>query len=178
MKIRGIIKNKKGDASSIITFLIIAFFLAIALLVALFGVSKMQEVIDTTVLNSSATAGNASAQIDTITTKTVDRAFAVIVGFLVIGMMVSAFMVRVHPIFLFIYIFVLAIAIFTAVPLANTYEDVMNTEVFSSIASNQTMMNWIMEHLVLVLVGAAALSMIVLFAKLRGGSPFGGTGDF
>lgn len=173
------INRKKGDASDIITFLVIVFFLAVSFLVVAFANNEISDVIKTTKLNSTNVSTSASDQIDTITTKTIQRSFVFIVAMLIIGMLISSFMVSVHPIFIFIYIFVLAVSIFSAVPLANTYEMLLNNALLSSIASQQTMMNWIMEKLVWVMLGVGALTMIVLFGKLRGNTGFsGGSSDF
>ena len=169
--------NKRGDASDIITFLIIIFFLAVSLLVAVFVNDILaNDVIRGTQLNSTTVATDAAAQIDTITTKTVQRTFVMILAFLIIGMMVSSFMIRVHPIFLFLYIFILGITIFTAVPLANTYQMLIENTTLATIANQQTMTNWIMEHIVAILLGVGALSMIVLFGKFKNSTP-GGSSD-
>lgn len=173
------LNRKKGDASDIITFLVIVFFLAISFLVVAFANGKISDMIKTTDLNSTSVATNAANQIDTITSATLHRTFVFIVSMLIIGIMVSSFMVDVHPIFLFIYIFILAVAIFVAVPLANTYERLLNVEALSSIAAQQTMTNWIMEHLVKIILGVGGLSMIILFGKLRSGKgSTGGMSDF
>ena len=164
---------KKGDASEIVTFLVIVFFLAVSFIVVIFANSKIQEVIDSSVLNVTDVAVDSSEQITLMTTKTVQRGFVAIVAFLILGIMVSSFMVNVHPVFLFVYIFILAVSIFVAVPLANTYQMLIGFDVLSDIASQQTMINWIMEHLVLVILGTGALSMIILFGKLRGQSAGG-----
>lgn len=162
-------RNKKGDVSDIITFMIIVFFLAVSFLVVAFANDQLKDAIEESALNDSNTAGNYTAAIDNITTNTVHRGFALIFGFIVIGMMVSSFMVRIHPIFLFMYIIFLAISIFTCIPLANSYEMLMESSAIAEVAAQQTMINWIMQHLVIITLAVGALSMIIAFAKLVGG---------
>lgn len=170
--------KRKGDASSIVTFLILVFFLAVSFVVVGFANEKIKEVVDTTVLNSTTVADDASTQLGNITSRTINYGFGAIIAFLIIGMMISSMMVKVHPVFLFIYIIVAAITIFVAVPLANSYQMIAENETLASVANQQTIITWIMQHLVLVLLGTAALSMIILFSKLGGNSGIGNGGDF
>jgi len=172
-------RGKKGDASDIVTFLIIVFFLGVSFLVVSFANNEFSNIIKETKLNSTPVASSVTDKLDTITSTTLQKTFVFIVAMLIIGMMISAFMVDVHPVFLFIYIFILAITLFITAPLSNTYESLMNVDTLNPIASQQTMTNWIMEHLVGIMLGVGALSMIILFGKLRGGPGLsGGSSDF
>ncbi len=78
-------------------------------------------------------------------------------------------MVRVHPVFLFIYIITLIVAIFVAMYLGNAYELVVSNGQLATIADNYAMMTWVMEHITLILLGVGALSMIIIFGKVGGG---------
>lgn len=159
-------RGKKGDATDITLFLIMIFFLAVSFIVVLFVNSKLQTVIGTTVLNQSDSATTIYSAFNTINTITVQRAFVVMFALFIIGIMVSAFMVRVHPAFIFIYIITLSFAIFIAVYLANTYQMIIETEQLATIASQQTMITYIMQHIIKILVGVGALSMIIVFSKI------------
>ncbi len=174
MKLRSI--NKKADPSDIILLAIMVFFLAISLVVALYANSKIKEVIDTTALNESAAYPSITSSFNTINTLTVQRGFVLFFGLLIITILVSSFMIKVHPIFIFIYIITLAIAIFVSVYLANVYETVVANTQLASIAANYVMMTWIMQNVVKILLGTGALSMIIIFSKIAGGggseSPF------
>jgi hypothetical protein len=157
--------NKRGDVTEIFTFLIILFFLAVAFLVVGFANNEIKNVIDEE-LSSTTTGNRSSEQLDNINTNSIQTGFVVIFGFVIIGMMISSFMVRIHPIFIFMYIIFLATAIFLAVPIANAYQLISEADVLEATAANQSMIVWVMEHLVLITLGVGALSMIVVFAKL------------
>ena len=167
MERKNLYKNKRGDVTDIITFLIIVFFLATSFLVVGFTNDKLKDVITDTDINDSIYSQSYTDAMDNITTNTLQNGFVAIFAFLIIGMMVSSFMVKIHPIFLFMYVIFLAIASFVAVPLANAYQMLMNAETIATVAGQQTTINWIMEHLVLITVGAGVISMIVTFAKLN-----------
>jgi len=163
------LKNKRGDVSDIITFMVIIFFLAIALLVTAFAVNEMKEVITGSDLNKTNVATSSTDHMDQMISTTIQYGYISIFAFLIIGMLISAFMVRIHPVFLFIYIIFLAISIFIGVPLANTYQKVSEVDALSAIASQQTLIEWTMQYMPFILLGVGALSMIVTFGKLIGG---------
>ena len=172
-------RGKKGDVNDYFVFLIILFFLAISFVVVAFTNDQLTRVIKDSALNDTSVANPTIVnQMDMISTKTIQRGFVAIFGFLVIGVMVSAFLIRIHPAFIFLYIIFLSISLFIAAPLANAYQKVIESSTLSTIASQQNMMNWIMQHIVVIMVGVGALSMIVTFAKVFGkGGGDQATGD-
>ncbi len=161
--------TKKGDPTDIVLFLVMIFFLAVSLVVALFANTKIKEVIDTTVLNETAAYSHIETSFSNVNDYVVQRGFVLIFAILIIGILVSSFLIRVHPIFIFIYIITLAVAIFVAVFLANTYEALVLTDEFAAFSANYAMITFIMQHIVKILIGVGALSMIIIFGKIGGG---------
>lgn len=157
--------NRKGDVTDIITLIIIVFFLAVGLVVAAFANDKIKNVIQDTVLNQTSASTTIVNSLDYITQTGIQRGFAFIFAFLLIGMMLSSFLVRVHPAWIFLYILFLGFAIIITVPLANTYQTIIESPALQEIAAQQTMITFIMQHSIKILIGAAALSWIILFAK-------------
>jgi hypothetical protein len=168
---RIILNNKKGDVTDIILLLVILFFLAVSMVVALFANSKIKNIIDTTVLNESAAYSSITYSFATVNELTVQRGFIIFFGILVIGILVSSFLIKVHPVFIFLYIITLSAAIFVSVYLANSYELIVSNPQFAAIAANYTMITWVMQHVVKILVAVGAMSMIIIFGKIFGGSP-------
>lgn len=159
-------KGKKGDVSDGIIFVVIIFFLAVSLVIVAFVNSKFSYIVKNTVLNESAAASDIAAGLDNMTDHSIQRAFVILFAFMIIGMMISSFMVRVHPVWIFLYILFLGIAVILAVPLANIYSEIVNNSVLNEVASKQTAITYVMQHSIQILIGAVALSMIVLFAKI------------
>lgn len=168
------IKIKKGDPTDIILFLVIIFFLAISMVVSLFVNSKIQNIIDNTTLNQSSAYSSITTSFDVINEYTVQRGFILMFGLLIVGMLVSSFMIKVHPIFMFIYIITLAFSIFISIYLANSYELIVSNGQLSILSDKYTMMTWVMQNIAKILLGVGALSMIIIFGKLFGG---GGSQD-
>lgn len=163
--------NKKGDVSDIITFIVIIFFLAVGLVVAAFANDKIKNIVEDTALNQSDSATTIVSSLNYITTTGVQRAFVFIFAFMIIGMMLSSFLVRVHPAWIFLYILFLGFAVIITVPLANTYQTLIESSALSEVAAQQTQITFIMQHSIKILIGAAILSWIILFAKpLEGGN--------
>lgn len=169
------IKGKKADATEIFLVLFMLVFLAISFLVVAFAMSKFKEVIESNAeLNSTSPAPSIINSLDRISITTIPNAFMFITAFFIIGMLASAFLIRIHPIFLFIYIIFTAVAIFTSVFLGNVYQDLTEVDALSEIAAEQEQTNWIMEHIVLITLAMGGLSMIVTFSKLLTPTTFGG----
>ena len=63
----------------------------------------------------------------------------------------------------------LAVTIFVSIFLANSYATLVENPLFVEIASNYEMMTWVMQHIVKILIGVGALSMIIIFGKIGGG---------
>ena len=161
--------RKKGDPTDITLLLIMLFFLAVSFVVVIFVNTKIQDVITETPLNDTSTSSSIVSAFENVNTYTVQRGFVLFFSLLVIAILASSFLIRVHPIFIFIYIFTLAFAIFIAVFLANTYEAVATNAAFASLTSSTTMITWIMQHIIEIMVAVGALSMIIIFGKVIGG---------
>jgi hypothetical protein len=90
-------------------------------------------------------------------------------------MMITSFMVRTHPIFLFLYIFFLAITILLSFYLGNAYEQISANPAFATALSHGTFITLVMSHIAAITLLTGALSMIIVFSKF---STFGGTTQF
>ena len=172
-----ILKDKRGDASEGIVFLVTIFFLAISLVIVAFALSKVQDVIQDTPLNSTDASDSVISGIENLRTQSVQRGFMLLFGFLIIGIMISSFLVRVHPAWFFIYVIFAIIAVMLAALFANAYNKVISVEALQEIAAEQTMINWVMEHIVQVIIGVIGLSVLLLFAKIPTQLGVGGGGD-
>lgn len=166
--------NRKGDATDIIFFGVIIFFLAVALVVAIFVNTILSNVISTTALNESAAAPSILTAFTHINETVTQRGYVLMFSLLIIGQLVSAFLVRIHPIFIFIYLFTLVMSIINAVFLSNLYQAIIENGQLAAIASNYTMITYIMQHAIKILIAVGSLAMIVTFTKLAQPQSFSG----
>jgi len=168
--------KKKGDVSDVLLLVLIVTFLSISFIVVLFVNDTLKSVITDTALNESSSASTITASFDDINTYSVQRAFVIFFGILIIGIMASAFLVRIHPAFLFLYIIILGFTILISVFMGNLYETVITVEEFAAIAEQQTMITFIMQNIVKIALATGALSIIIIFAKIFP-TPGGGSAD-
>ena len=158
--------NKKGDFADIPLFVITLFFVAIAFIVVVFVNSKFSAMITDTEFNNTNVSAGIVKQVDMITTTSVQRGYVLIFAVLVISTVVSSFMIGMHPVFFFIWILLIPTNIILGVILGNVYEAFIEAEALAAIASQQGMMNFIMNHLLTIMIAVDALSMIILFTKV------------
>jgi len=163
--------GKKADASAIILILIIIFFLAISFLVVNYVGTEFIWIMENTALNETPETVTVADAMETVTTRTMDNGFVLIFAFLVIGIIISGFLIRIHPVWLFIYIIFLAVAIFLAIFLGNAYEKITEVGALAGAVANMPKTIWIMKHSLKIILATGALSMIVIFSKVfqRGG---------
>jgi small-conductance mechanosensitive channel len=105
--------------------------------------------------------------------------FLMLYGAMVLGVLISSFMVRVHPVFLVLYIIMLTVSIVLAVFLGNAYSFISQNYPFNDIngqtlAQSQPMIDVLMRNIVRITLAVGALSMIVVFAKVFGPGDSGG----
>ena len=168
--------GRKGDASDIVMFAIIMFFLAVAFIVVIFVNSKLTHVITDTQLSNSTAAPAIISSFNNVNENVVQRGYVIIFAIMLIFMMISSMMVRVHPIFFFIYVITLAVTILLTVYTSNLYASLIENEQFATIAADQTMITFFMKNSIIITLAVGALSMIVLFSKFFS-APFGGPTD-
>ena len=169
--------EKKGDPTDIFLFLVIMFFIAISFVVALYANSKVHEIISTTALNQSDAYASIDASFTNIDNFVVQRAFTLFFAVLIIGILVSSFLIRVNPVFIFIYIITLITSILTAVYLANTYALMVSNGQLAALASRYGTITWFMKHITKILLAVGAMSMIIIFGKIGGGDTTGSNSD-
>ena len=170
---RNIFKNKKGDASDPLIILIILAFLAVSFIVVIFVNTKLSTIVSTTVLNESASAPSILSAFETLNASSVQQGFVLMFGIMLIFVIASSFLVRVHPIFLFIYIFTLLATLVASAFVGNFYGKLQENAELALVMESQPMINAIMNNIVIVTLVIGALTMIIVFAKLNN-SPGGG----
>lgn len=160
--------NKKGEITDIIIFLIVIFFLAVSLITAVYVNTKLREVVATTVLNSTSTGQIVIQAYDTMNFTTVPNIYLMMVAFLIIGQIVTSFLVKYHPVFIVLFIVFAGFGIFLGFILANVYEQFVNVDQIQTVAEQMPKVNWIWSHISIIMSAVSALTLIILFARLPG----------
>lgn len=159
--------NKKGDIFDILVFVIVLLVLAIGFFVISYTIPNITDGFNTAGLNNSAEGINAINQLENFGTIQLQRGFFFIFIGLILGIMVSAFFIRTHPIFLFLYIILMPLTVILAGYLGNFYETLTSYPIFADRLADQTLINIVMTNLIPISIGVGALSMIIIFSKFR-----------
>ncbi len=163
--LRKIQKDKRGDVTDMLIFLILVFTFGVILFVLSFAVSEISDGLRISGLNNTAEGTSGIDQLEDFGVKGIQRGyFLLFVGF-IISTLLTSFFVRTHPIFMFLYIFILGLTIFIGTFLGNAYNSLVNNPAFTEQLASQTLINLVMNNIVTILVAVGALSMIIVFSK-------------
>ena len=93
-----------------------------------------------------------------------DSVFVFLFGAAYIGMIIGAFLIDSHPVFLVVSILILLFAVLVPMAITNAYEETV-TDGYADIVGNFPMMNYILTHLLETFIVVVATAMIALYAK-------------
>jgi hypothetical protein len=166
--------NKKAELTDMFIFVITLFILAIGLFIFIYFIPTVSNGLRSAGLNNSVEGANAIDSFDGLT-GVINNGFLMLFIGLIMSVLITSFLVRTHPIFLFLYIFFLIITMLLSVYLGNAYNDFENNPLFATALANAGFLHWVMNYIVEISLAVGALSMIIIFAKF---STFGGTQQF
>lgn len=157
--------NKRGDVTDIFTFLILVFILGVGLFIFAFIIPQITDGLSGVSISNSTEAANAIAQLEDFGTIQIQRGFFLLFVGLSISTFISAFLVRVHPIFMFLYILFLILTVFLGTYLGNAYDQIRSIPIFASTMASQKLINLVFENLLTIIIAVGAVSLVIVFAK-------------
>lgn len=169
------LKAKKGEVTDVLIWMITLFVLAVGFFILIFIIPSISNGLKNAGLNNSAEGTAAIASMERIGTHTINNGFMLLFVGLILSVFITSFLVRTHPIFMFLYIFFLGITLLLGMYLGNVYHDLETNPIFASTVNNGSFINLIMNYIVEITLAVGAVSMIIIFAKF---STFGGTQQF
>ena len=162
------LKYKKGDLPDMLIFLITIFIFAIGLLIMAFVIPAISDGLNNAGLNSTSEARLVIDEIAELGNQGMQRGFLFLFTGFIMALMISSFLVRTHPIFMFLYILFLGITVFLGTFMGNAFEQVVTTEALAATAANQGLITIVMQNIVLITLVVGVMSMIIIFAKFSG----------
>jgi len=170
------LRFKYGDLPDMLIFLITIFVFAIGLVIMAFVIPQISEGMETAGMNASVEGQSAIDELTELGVNGMQKGFLFLFTGFVIGLMISSFLVRTHPIFLFLYMIFLGITVFLGTYVGNAFEQVVSSDALAATAASQGYITIIMQNIVTITLVVGALSMIIIFAKFSGfGNQNGGT---
>lgn len=166
--------NKRGEITDMLTVGFWIFVLAVGVLAIMFGLSQLVDPLRDSILGEDNLTRAAINSFDSYISLSPAAAYLIVFFGLILGVMVSSFFVREHPIFIPIYILFAICTVIVMVALGNVWGNLTEYEGFQEILElNQAtqVMNLIISNIVLITVVVFILSLMIVFAK-----PGSGTG--
>ena len=181
-KRRSIIKNKKAQetfgAEQMFFVLAFLFAAAITIVILYFAWSQMSDPLETAI-NTAIPAGESSFNITTMNSA-VDGGiflFDVMFPFLILGLiimsLVFAFLSNGNPVFIFLSIFILIIAILLGVVFSNIYQQIISTSEISEASGHFSIITIFMQNFPLIITIISVITIIALVALGRKGGTDG-----
>ncbi len=167
--------NKKANLfTDLIVWMIVVFIFAVTMIIIYYVVNITADTIMDDVVPTMNSPG---VNVTDIANKTVGMlkpgyeplkwiTYALIIGSM-ISVLMGNFLVRVHPVYVIPYIFVMAIAVIISVPLSNAYEDLLyNDAMLGATFQGFYGVSWIFLHLPIWVLLIGVLGGITMFVGL------------
>lgn len=176
--------NKKGDLQSIImfsaVFLIIIMLAPMLLKIVVTPLNKFGDALSN--VDSSKKSVDAVNYVKNKFTGLFDWIIMFFFIFNVVLLIVTAFLVDIHPAFAIIYIVGLFFLIITAPAMLGAINNIWDMAQFSTGDENVTqylpMLNFVREHFTFIVLGIAIISGLIMFGKYRFSQTGSGNGNY
>ena len=161
------LKNKRGSIQDVFFFTVMVVGLAMFMILVHYVANDISEKLLETTLNESEASRTALEYTEKLTAQ-FDPIWLFLFIALLIGVLISSYMIHSHPIFIPIYIILLGISVLIGVIMNNVYLEFTAFSLLAATAATHTFSNVIIENYVPIVIGVGILSMIIIFARPRG----------
>ncbi len=167
MKLRKIKHNKKGSVQDLLYVGITLFVFALVILIG-FRISTSLNTEFQASDDVDAYGKAAHQQITNMYPGIIDNSFLFVTVILSLGTLIMAAMVRIHPIFLPIYLLAWLFVIFLCSVFSNAYSEMAANPDLSALAAQMTFMNQVMTTLPFIIGIVGGLLAIVMYKAYKG----------
>ncbi len=159
------VRYKKGDLPDMLIFLVTTFIFAIGLLIFAFVIPEISSGLISAGMNSTSEGATAIDELTELGVNGMQKGFLFLFTGFIMGLMISSFLVRTHPIFIFLYIIFLGITLFLGTYVGNAFEQVATSSALANTTASNGLITIVMQNIVGITLAVGALSMIIIFAK-------------
>jgi len=175
-------KQKKGQIISISAFFVIVLSVLILATIIMSFVNTILTPVSSSLGNISEEAGNAVTNIESSFNKWWDIAIVLLVFLNVIILMISAYMIDTHPVFLIVYIIAVMLLVIFGGNVVGALEGLWDSDgVFGTASpvgvdaiSHMPLTAYILNHFTMFIFSLIILSGIIMYSKFKIGN--GGMG--
>jgi hypothetical protein len=155
--------NKRGSFRDVFLILVVLFGLGIGTLVGLKTLDATVNAMSGSIIGENVKANASMHNVQTIAENYSDYIFMGVFFALLIGLIVTAYFAGGHPIFAIIYFVALIIMGFLAAVLQYVWEQLSGSAIFITYTATMPLANWILTHLVSVMVGVGLVGLIFMY---------------
>ena len=167
MNLKSIIhKNKKGDPTDVLVFVIVFFFLAIGFLTIIFLTSQISTGLEGTALGDHEDVSPHLEGLESFGPNVAGWGFLMLFAASLLGLVVSSFLIRQHPVFIIVYILMLIVTLVLAWLLSWAWDSIITFYPFDEAVQEAVLINLFMNNLVLIALAFGALSILIVFSKV------------
>lgn len=184
MKLKPLTKpmNKKGSILDIFIWIIVSFIIVIFFAVWIYGFNSITNTLvgikdsgGSMNISVSAAAQDTFGKINPAQTSGLHILAFVMIFMMGLSILITNFVVKSHPVFFIIYIFIIIAAVIVSVYISNEYETLMTDPVLGETISEFTGASFIMLHLPLWSAVIGIFGAIFLFAGILRDAGVGGS---
>lgn len=161
--------NKKASIEDVVFVLAFIFALAIGFIIIKNVVPQITEELKSSSFSDNNATVQAINKTENIVNNSTDYLYLMIFAFLVIGIIISGFMISAHPVFIPIFIVLLGITITLGIMLSNAFSEISEVPSFNDTISDMPFTSAIMDNLPIIIFIVGIIVMVIVFAKLYGG---------
>lgn len=164
-------RNKKGSVIDILIFLVLSFIIILFFASWIYGFNILTEkltAIDGDVFGTRIgdVADDTFGTLNPIQKNGLHVLSFAMIFAMILSILISNFIVKTHPAFMIVYIFVIIGAIILSVYISNQYEDLMTNTVLGDTISEFKASSFIMLNLPIWTTIVGVFGMIILFAGI------------
>lgn len=165
----GILESRKGNVFlESITWVIVISLFAIAGIIGYPILTSLNDDIQ----NDSSFSAQAQETSQSFTEgypDIIDNGFVFLLVLIWIAIIVTSFFLDTHPIFFVISVILLPFVLFIGATMANIYDETIlqDTTNFPDAATEFAKIKWVFEHILFIILGVAATTIIALYGKSR-----------
>ena len=163
-------KQKRGSVIDLLLWLVVSFIIVIFFAVWIYGFDQITTTLTgitgTSSVNISAAAGDTFGKVNPAQKSGLHILAFVMIFSMALSILLTNFLVKVHPAFFIVYLFIIIAAVITSVYLSNQYENLMSNTFIGPTVSEFTGGSFIMLNLPIWTTVIGIFGMIFLFSGI------------
>jgi hypothetical protein len=162
-------KNKRGQIKSVILLFVIVLVVGLTIVLGRYILTNFHTAFEDTVSGGTTNGTNALAALTAVETQynTFDYAMVFIVVCMIIGLMVTSFMIPTHPIFAVLNLLGIFILVFVGMVMTNVYGTIVagDDATLTATAGDFVMTNYLLSYLPYIGAIVILITSIIMFVR-------------